>query len=145
MTTSVVRFGEEGFLEAWGRAWSCGEPAEVLPLFAPDARYRDVGSDVTFIGHDEIARFYRFMLGFAPDSLVVFDSAYGDRHGFAAHWTWSGTASGPLRVGDEVFPASGKRFEVPGVAYCELTADGLLASHDDYYDMHAVIRAVTTS
>jgi hypothetical protein len=82
------------------------------------------------------------MLKFAPDSRIEFESAHGDDRGFAARWNWSGTASGPLRVGDETFDASSKPFSVPGVAYCTLAQDGTLASHEDYYDMHAVIRAV---
>jgi steroid delta-isomerase-like uncharacterized protein len=138
------RFGEEGFLDAWGKAWSCGDPGQLLPLYAADARYLDAGSDLTFTGHDEIARFYGFMLKFAPDSQVHFDSAYGEQRGFAARWRWSGTAGGPLRVGAESFDATGKSFSVPGVAYCTLAPDGILASHEDYYDMHAVIRAITS-
>ena len=93
-------------LEAWGTPWSCGDQTELLPFFAADARYRDVGSDLTFNGREEIARFYRFMLRFAPDSEIRFDSAHGDRSGFAAHWTWAGTGAGPLRVRDELFPAT---------------------------------------
>jgi steroid delta-isomerase-like uncharacterized protein len=137
-----MRFAQDGFLAAWSSAWSCRDPEQLLPFYAADARYRDVGSDTTYLGHAELTRFYRFMLRFAPDSTVEFDSAYGDGQGFAAHWTWSGTAMEPLRVGDELFPTHGKPFSVPGVAYCTLTADGLLASHDDYYDMYAVIRQI---
>jgi steroid delta-isomerase-like uncharacterized protein len=138
----VTRFGEPGFLDVWGEAWSAGEPEPLLRFFAPDARYRDVGSGLTFVGHDEISRFVRFMLRFAPDSRISFESAYGDRDGFAARWRWAGTASGPLRVGDRLYPATGKTFSVPGVAYCALTADGLIASHEDYYDMLDVVRQV---
>jgi hypothetical protein len=45
-------------------------------------------------------------------------------------------------VGEEVFPATGRPFSIPGVAFCTLTSDGILASHEDYYDMHAVVRQV---
>lgn len=141
--TAAPRYGDPGFLAAWGAAWSCGDPAALFPLLTPEGcRYRDVGSDLEFVGHEEIARFYRFMLVFAPDSLITFDTAYGDEHGFAAHWTWSGTAAAPLRVGAELFPATGARFSVPGVAFCTLDADGLIASHEDYYDMYAVIKQI---
>jgi hypothetical protein len=85
------------------------------------------------------------MLRFAPDSHIAFDSACGDRAGFASRWMWSGTASGPLRVGERLYPATDKAFSVPGVAYCTLTPDGLLASHEDYYDMLAVVRQVQTT
>src|SRR4051812_9130008 len=41
------RFGAEGFLKAWGDAWSCGDPEALLPFYAADARYVDVGNDLT--------------------------------------------------------------------------------------------------
>jgi steroid delta-isomerase-like uncharacterized protein len=138
----IPRYGDEEFLDAWSTAWSCGDPDRLLPLMAPDALYRDDGSDLDFHGHDEIARFYRFMLRFAPDSAIRFTAAHGDADGFAARWTWSGTASGRLRLGDRVHETTGATFSVEGVAWCGLTDDGLLASHVDYYDMRAVVQAV---
>jgi steroid delta-isomerase-like uncharacterized protein len=136
------RFGDPAFLREWGTRWSCGDPDELLPLYAPDARYADVASGTTYVGHDQIARFYRFMLQFAPDSKIEFDTEHGDRTGFAAHWIWSGTATGPLRLGEDLFPAAGVPFSVPGIGYCTLDAHGLIASHEDYYDMFAIVRAI---
>jgi steroid delta-isomerase-like uncharacterized protein len=133
------RFGDQGFLDAWGEAWSCGEPEVLLPFYASDARYVDVGNNLTVKGHDELRRFYGWMLAFAPDSRVVFDTVHGDDRGFAARWTWSGTGAGPLKVGDQLYPATGAHFSVPGVAFCALADDGSIASHEDYYDMRAVL------
>lgn len=133
------RFTDDGFLDAWGEGWSCGDPEAVLHFYAPNARYVDMGSDLTFTGHHEIQRFYRWMLAFAPDSTVVFTTAHGDDRGFAARWTWSGTATGPLKVDDHLYPAAGARFSVPGVAFCTLADDGTIASHEDYYDIRAVL------
>ncbi|WP_154733208.1 MULTISPECIES: nuclear transport factor 2 family protein [Solirubrobacterales] len=126
-------------LAAWGRAWSADEPDALLALYAPDAVYTDVGSDLVFHGHDELRAFFAFMLRFSPDGLIEFHEAYGDDRGFASRWTWSGTAAGKLKVRDRVYPATGRRFSVPGVAYCTTTPDGLLATHADYWDMHAVL------
>jgi steroid delta-isomerase-like uncharacterized protein len=136
----VKRFGEDGFLGAWGEAWSCGNPEVLLPFYAADARYADMGNELTVTGHDQIRRFYDWMLAFSPDSKVVFGAAHGDGGGFAARWTWSGTAAGPIKVGEHVYPAAGIRFSVPGVAFCTLAADGRIASHEDYYDMRAVLQ-----
>jgi len=142
--STAPTYGQPEFLGAWGEAWSCGDPQSLLPFYAPDAEYRDVGSDMTFQGHDEIGRFYRFMLRFAPDSRIEFDHGVGDRTGFAAHWIWSGSAAGPLRLPgrNELVEASGKHFSVPGIAYCALAGDGTIASHHDYYDMRAVLLAI---
>jgi hypothetical protein len=85
------------------------------------------------------------MLKFAPDSTIRFEPAVGDDRGFAARWMWSGTAAGPLRVGETLYPAAGTTFEVPGVAYCTLADDGTIASHEDYYDMHALVSLVSSA
>ena len=79
------------------------------------------------------------MLAFAPDSKVTFGAAHGDDRGFAARWTWSGTAAGSLKVDDHLYPATGSRFSVPGVAFCTLADGGTIASHEDYYDLRAVL------
>lgn len=134
------RFGDPAFLEAWGHGWSCGDPEALIPLYAPDCRYLDVGSAIECVGHDQLRRFYRAMLAFAPDSDVKFLDAYGDRRGFAAEWIWSGTASGSLRLDGEIHACPGASFSVPGVAYCALAADGTIVSHKDYYDMRAVLK-----
>jgi steroid delta-isomerase-like uncharacterized protein len=133
------RFGDQGFLDRWGNAWSCGDPAVLLPFYAPEARYTDVGNNVTVHGHQEVERFYRWMLAFAPDSKIVFDAAHGDHRGFAARWTWSGTAAGRLKVDDHLYDPTGAWFSVPGVAFCTLAGDGTIASHEDYYDLRAVL------
>jgi steroid delta-isomerase-like uncharacterized protein len=133
------RFGDPEFLDAWAVAWSCANPDALLPFYADDARYVDVGNNLTVKGHGELRRFYGWMLAFAPDSKVVFTSVHGDDRGFAARWTWSGTADGPLKVDDHVYPATGTAFSVPGVAFCTLAGDGTIASHEDYYDMRAVL------
>lgn len=135
-----MRFGDDGFLDAWGDSWSCGDPQALLPFYAPDARYVDVGNNLTVTGHDEIRRFYQWMLAFAPDSKVVFTTAHGDDRGFASpSGNWSGRAAGRLKADDHVYPVTGGYFSVPGVAFCTLADDGTIASHEDYYDMRAVL------
>lgn len=133
---------DAAFLARWGVAWGDPDVAGLLELYSPQARYRDVGSDITCVGHDQLARFHEFMLTFAPDSKITFTEAHGDATGFAALWDWGGTATSPLRVKDEVFAVSGGCFTVSGVAYCTLAEDGLIASHEDYYDMFDVLRQV---
>jgi steroid delta-isomerase-like uncharacterized protein len=109
-------------------------------MYAADCLYVDVGSAVEVNGHDQLRRFYRAMLAFAPDSTVRFLDGHGDERGFAAEWIWSGTASGSIRIDGQVLPCPGAAFSVPGVAYCTLAGDGTIASHKDYYDMRAVLQ-----
>jgi len=140
-----TRFSDDAFLDRWGPAWTDPDVAQLLAFYAPDARYRDVGSDLTFVGHAEIERFQHYMYKFAPDSRVEFHSAHGDAAGFAAEWTWSGTARGPLVVRGERFPATGVSFSVPGIAYCTLSGDGRIATHDDYYDMFDLVHQIQSA
>jgi steroid delta-isomerase-like uncharacterized protein len=136
----TARFGDDDFLAAWGHGWSCGDPEVLVPVYAPDCVYVDVGSSVEVHGHDRLRKFYRAMLAFAQDSNVRFLDVYGDDRGFAAEWIWSGTASGSIQIDGELLPCPGASFSVPGVAYCTLAADGTIATHKDYYDMRAVLK-----
>jgi steroid delta-isomerase-like uncharacterized protein len=136
----TARFGDEDFLAAWAHGWSCGNPEALVPLYAPDCLYVDVGSSLEVRGHDQLRRFYRAMLAFAPDSDIRFLDVYGDGRGFAAEWIWSGTASGSIRIDGKVLACAGASFSVAGVGYCTLAEDGTIASHKDYYDMRAVLK-----
>jgi steroid delta-isomerase-like uncharacterized protein len=136
---SAPRFGEEGFLHAWGAAWSADVDA-LLTMCADDVVYTDVGAGTTFRGADELRGFHAFMEKFSPGGLIEFHEAHGDRDGFAATWTWSGTQKGPIRIAGVQYPATGRTFSVPGVAFCTLAADGRIATHRDYWDVLDVLR-----
>jgi hypothetical protein len=62
---------DAGFADAYSLAWT-SEPVQLLNFFAPDGSYTDVAMGVTYSGRDEIARFHRWMLKFAPDSVIEF-------------------------------------------------------------------------
>ena len=111
------RFGDQDFLDEWGEAWSCGDVEVLLPFYASESRYTDVGNNLTVHGH----------------------AALQDGAARYARWDWSGTAAGSLKAGDHLYPATGSRFSVPGVAFCTLADDGTIASHEDYYDLRAVL------
>ncbi len=42
-----IRADDLGFLESWAHGWSCGDPEELLPFYAPHAVYTDVTSGLT--------------------------------------------------------------------------------------------------
>ncbi|MDT5348625.1 MAG: hypothetical protein QOH91_1912 [Mycobacterium sp.] len=66
------------FAAAYSQAWT-SEPAQLLDYFAPDGSYTDVAVGATYRGRDEIARFHRWMLKFAPDSVIEFSDACAAR------------------------------------------------------------------
>jgi hypothetical protein len=50
--------------------------------------------DMTYTGHDEVARFHRWMLKFAPDSAIEFSDACAADGRLYLEWMWSGTFDG---------------------------------------------------
>jgi len=130
------------FAVAYSRAWT-SEPVELLDFFAPDGSYTDVAMGATYNGREEIARFHRWMLKFAPDSAVEFSDACALDGRLYLQWVWSGTFEGALRLPDgSLAESTGANFSVPGVAACRYAADGKLLSHHDYWDLRTMLRQV---
>jgi steroid delta-isomerase-like uncharacterized protein len=131
-----------GFADAYSRAWS-SEPVQLLDFFAPHGSYTDVAMGATYTGRDEIGRFHRWMLKFAPDSVIGFDDACATDGRLYLEWLWRGTFEGALRLpdGSSVQP-TGATFSVHGVAACRYAINGELLSHRDYWDLNTVLRQV---
>lgn len=96
----------------------------------------------TYTGVDQVARFFRYMLTFSSDTDVAFTSLIREGSSFASEWIWSGTADGPLRVEGQVYPATGKRYAVKGVAVCTVNEEGLISLHRDYYDVGTLMHQI---
>ncbi|WP_067903087.1 nuclear transport factor 2 family protein [Nocardia vaccinii] len=137
---------DPGFAEAYSHAWTAADPGRLLEFFTPAGEYTDVAMGGSYTGHEEIGKFHRFMLAFAPDSVIEFHdvTAIGGR--LYAQWDWSGSFAGKLRLrsGKIVDPA-GARFTVPGVAVCRYDEFGLLTSHSDFWDLGTVLNQAGVS
>lgn len=141
-TTARPHPTDPAFLEAYSSAWS-SDLDRLLDFFAPDGVYTDVAMGGVYEGHDGIARFFRFMLRFAPDSWVRFDDATAHAGSLLAEWTWGGTVSGPLRLRDGTLVDAGDvAFSVSGVAVCRYGDDGRLTSHRDFWDLATVLHQI---
>jgi steroid delta-isomerase-like uncharacterized protein len=136
---TLIPYTDPAFSDAYGSAWSGSDDAPLLAYFAEDGEYTDTGSSITVRGHAGLVRFRRAMFAFSPDSRIVFTSLLSGTGGFAAEWTWSGTASGDLVLDGRRYPASGRPYSVRGVALCRVDAAGAITAHVDYYDMHALL------
>ena len=131
---------DEDFAAAYSRAWT-SDPVELLDFFAPDGSYTDVAMDATYNGREEIARFHRWMLKFAPDSAIEFSNACAAGGRLYLEWVWSGTFQGTLRLPDgSSVQSTGGNFSVPGVGACRYAANGELLSHRDYWDLNTLLR-----
>ena len=132
------------FAAAYSRGWT-SEPVELLDFFRPDGSYTDVAFGATYNGRDEIARFHRWMLKFAPDSVIEFSDACARDGRLYLQWVWSGTFEGALRLPDgSSVESTGANFSVPGVAACRYAADGKLISHRDYWELSTMLRQLGT-
>jgi steroid delta-isomerase-like uncharacterized protein len=123
------------FAEEYSHAWT-NDPQGLLAFFAPDGSYTDVAMNTTYTGHEEILRFHRWMLKFAPDSAIEFCAPAAHDGRLYLEWLWSGSFGGPLRLPNgSTFAASGKKFGITGVAACRYRDDGKLMSHRDFWDL----------
>jgi len=133
------------FAAAYSRAWT-SEPTQLLEFFTPEGSYTDVAFGATYNGRDEIARFHRWMLKFAPDSAIEFGDACACDGLLYLQWVWSGTFEGALRLPDgSSVESTGAIFSVDGVAACRYAADGKLLSHRDYWDLSTMLRQIGAS
>ena len=135
-----IRYGSADFREAYGACWSSADEELFRSFFSKDVLYIDGGNHRSFQGIDEALGFFKSMLAFSPDSKIEFTRLTGDRQGFAAEWTWSGTAAGKLLLDGIVYPRTDRRFSVDGVAFCMVDEAGLVTYHKDYYDMRLVLK-----
>jgi steroid delta-isomerase-like uncharacterized protein len=139
-TTAHIPYDDPRFQEAYGIAWSGTDDGPLLRYFAEDGEYTDMGSSATFRGHKDIARFRRAMFNFSADSRIVFTTLLRGSRGFASEWTWSGTASGELRLDGRTYPATNRPYSVQGVALCTVDEAGAITAHRDFYDMRALLK-----
>jgi steroid delta-isomerase-like uncharacterized protein len=138
----IVGYGQDAFVQAYGAVWSSGDAELLGRYFAEDGEYVESSYDHTYSGRAEIGRFSRFMRAFSQQVKIEYVSHCGTRELFALEWVWSGLASGPIRIGEKVFPPTNKPYSVPGVAICRARGDGLIVSHRDYYDIMTLMRQI---
>jgi steroid delta-isomerase-like uncharacterized protein len=134
----------DAFAAAYSAAWT-KDPVGLLEYFDPAGTYTDMAMGTTYTGHDGITRFHRWMLKFAPDSVIEFRAPAARDGVLYLEWIWSGSFDGALRLADgSVIPANGQRFSVPGIASCHVGTDGKLTSHRDFWDVTQMIAQLRT-
>jgi steroid delta-isomerase-like uncharacterized protein len=133
------------FAQAYSHAWT-RDPEALLAFFADNGTYTDVAMGVTYTGHDEILRFHRWMLKFAPDSAIEFSAPAAQDGRLYLEWVWSGSFAGPLKLRDgRLIPATGAEFSIVGIGACRYREDGKLTSHRDFWDAAELVEQVASS
>jgi hypothetical protein len=138
MTIHAVHPDDPTYRKAYGDAWR-GTADEFRAFLAPEVVYVEGGMQLSYDGIDATVSFQQFMLKFSQDSAIEFTNFLRQDDSFAAEWIWSGTATGKLRLGDDLFDARGKQFSVDGVAVGRFDAVGLVTYHKDYYDVRGLV------
>jgi steroid delta-isomerase-like uncharacterized protein len=125
----------DAFARAYSEAWT-RDPEMLVTFFSSDGTYTDVAMGTTYRGHHEILRFHRWMLKFAPDSVIEFAAPAAHDGNLYLQWLWSGSFGGPLKLRNgQIISATGTEFAIPGVAVCRYDADGKLAQHRDFWEV----------
>src|SRR5437762_1008832 len=129
----------------YSAAWT-KDAAGLLEFFDPAGAYSDMAMGTTYTGHDEIQRFHRWMLKFAPDSVIEFCAPAAHHGVLYLEWLWAGSFEGSLQLADgSLIPSNGQKFNVPGIAACRFGDDGKLTSHRDFWDITQMISQLNAS
>ena len=103
----------------------------LLGFMSEDVRYEDVPTQSVFDGHDGIAEMCSGAFQMSADLTfeIVSRQTAGHLYAFEAIGTGTNTgAVGPI-------PATGRPIVLRGISVGSVSADGLVESHRDYWDM----------
>jgi hypothetical protein len=123
------------YVSAWQGHVRAGAPdggpelAELLRHMDPDVRYEDVPSGLRFAGHDGVREMAQSAYAVSNDMAMEVVSSQTDGTSFAFEWISRGESA----------RAPGSTFSFRGVSVGTLTADGLVASHADYWDLAGLL------
>ena|SRR4051812_8603633 len=107
----------------------------LLGFMTEDVRYEDVPSESVFNGHDGIAEMCAGAYEMASDLTFEIVSRQTDGRRYAFESVGTGTNTGSLGP----IPATGRPIVLRGIAVGSVSADGLVESHRDYWDMAGLL------
>jgi steroid delta-isomerase-like uncharacterized protein len=129
----------EHVLEEWTLAWSSGDVARVLRLYADDVYYEDVPFEVVRQGRGGVRDFATSIFGGFSDVRFERKSRFvsADGRSGTIEWVWRGR-----QVKDfPRLPATNKPFEVRGVTIVQFR-DGLIVRNSNHWDLTLFLRQV---
>ncbi len=120
-------------------AYNARDFDRVITLVAPDAKWVDMATGVTFNGPDG---FRQYMQGWAtafPESQVEVRRVRTGHDFAVVEFTGRGTHTGPLTTPTGTIPPTNRQVEAP---FCEIyeIADGKIAGGVTYYDVATLMR-----
>ena len=140
MGTNAAGLAAQSAWISYMDAWTAHDPAAVVGYMTDDVVYIDLGVGERMDGQSAVSEFAASMQpNFSSDYRFDLDRVLIDGDSYAAEWTMSGTHDGA----DEQrgLPATGRRFEIPGVSVGRLR-DGKIAENKDYYNLASFLMQV---
>ena len=136
---ATTAYGGDNVVRQWAKAWSAGDTALFLSLFAEDASYCDVALDKVFRGREAIRTFFEGTFVTFPDFKMEMVRSAVTPEAAAGEWVMSGTFLGPS-FGQS---PTGKSFRVRMMASFEFQpGTAKIICERPYYDRRAVVTAL---
>jgi hypothetical protein len=132
-----IRFGEDGFLDAYCKAWHRGGD-RLASFFAESATYYDLAFGVE-LSRDGLNDLVMSWGAFSPDSRMTFENLVGDDRRFCFEWRWTGSATGRLEARGTTLIGTGGHFDISGVSVCGLDPGRAITWHKDYFDARPIL------
>jgi len=124
-------------VEQYMKAWSSHDMDGIVAGFTEDCVFEDMALQDRFEGHEGLRQFAAAVFAAAPDFEWIPTRTFADGASVCTEWRMSGTHRGDFPG----MPATGKRFDVLGVAVDEVSA-GRIRLHRDYWSLATMLQQV---
>ena len=133
------------WLDRYAEAWRShpqaggagGEEAltALLTFMSDDVRYEDVPTGAVFVGHDGIRQMGAGALLMAEDMTFEIGLRVAGAGSYAFETVCRGTNTGAIGP----LPGTGAPFVFRGISVGEVSPDGLVTAHRDYWDLAGLL------
>ena len=114
-----------------------GDPVRWAAMFTDDATCTVPELPEPLRGRDALVAIATTFFTAFPDMSYEVRSVIEQGNVVVVEGATKGTFTGPMMTADGEVPPTGKSFEAPLVAVCELSGTGLIAASREYYDTAA--------
>lgn len=121
------------------------DPAGWAAMFAEDATYSTPDFPDALQGRQALKTLAETLFTAFPDMVFVVRSITEQGNMVVLEGATKGTFTGPLQTAAGEVPPTGKSYEAPFAAVCELSSTGLITACREYYDTAAFAAQLGTA
>jgi steroid delta-isomerase-like uncharacterized protein len=114
-----------------------GDPVRWAAMFTDDATYATPDLPNPLRGRDALEAMAATIFKAFPDIAFEVRSVIEEGNVVVLEGATKGTFTGPMMTANGEVPPTGKSYEAPYVAVCELSGTGLIMALREYYDTAA--------